>query len=1059
MKVRELFIEALQKSDDTERRAFLDAACAGDAGLRDRVLRLLAEHAKQESFLLDEPPGVAASTVDLPPSERPGAVIGPYKLVELIGEGGMGSVWLAHQAEPVKRKVALKLIKPGMDSKQVLARFEAERQALALMDHPNIARILDGGLTPDGRPYFVMELVKGVPITQYCDANKLTPRQRLELFVPVCQAVQHAHQKAVIHRDLKPSNVLVALYDDRPVPKVIDFGVAKAIGGALTDQTVETGLGGVVGTPEYMSPEQATLNNLDIDTRSDVYALGVLLYELLTGSPPFSKKELEQKGLLEMLRVVREEEPPRPSTKLSTAEALPTLSANRRTEPRKLMALLRSELDWIVLKALEKDRSRRYETANGLAADINRYLAGEPVLAHPPSRGYRLRKFVKRNKPQVIAGSIVVATLSAGIIGTSLGMVRAEYRRRDADKAREEEGRQRQIALVKQNEAENEKLRAIEFRDKALAALRATTGEDVEKLIGERQSLSSNERAYLEAVVKRWQEFADQEGTDELTRAIRGEGHYNVARLCANLGRRDAARREYEKAQEIQLELVEQFPTSPVYQHDLARTRNGLGIVLGRSGKLSAASGHFKLARDTRLALTDRFPNVPKYREDLAATETNLAIVLADLGQPEAARLLFESALVIFDKLTDEFPKVLAYARGLANTHHNLGILLSDMRQPEKARKAYETARDIRSKIAKQFPDPSQYQQELAGTHHSLGTLLSGLRQQDGARRELEAARDIERSLVDQYPGVLQYQRDLCHTHGALGILLRDLNEKDAALRELAAAVETARTLCGRFPKLSECEQDLARCHNNYGALLLDVRKLDEARSELKAALDIRRRFAELPADTPADQVELGANYCNYAIVMREQGKAADSLEWFGHAIKTLTPVQNRSPRNVIAKLFLRNSHLGRAQSYDALGKHAEATKDWDKAIELSSKGDHPGFRVQRAHSRLRAGMVAEAVAEVGELTAPAAGAPNSPTWNANQLYGFACIYAVASEKIADKKQEYADRAMALVHQAVKAGFNNAGHMKQNTDLASLRDREDFKKLLAQLQAMPVRKP
>ena len=333
----------------------------------------------------------------------------------------MGSVWRARQTEPVKRFVAVKLIKAGMDSKQVLARFDAERQALALMDHPNIAKVLDGGLH-DGRPYFVMELVKGVPITEYCDRRRLTPKERLELFVPVCQAIQHAHQKGIIHRDIKPSNVLIALYDDKPVVKVIDFGVAKATGGTLTEHTIDTGFGGVVGTPQYMSPEQATFNNLDIDTRSDVYALGVLLYELLTGSPPFSKQELEKRGVLEMLRVVREEEPPRPSTKLSTADALPTLSANRGTEPKKLTGLLRNELDWVVMKALEKDRTRRYETANGFAADVLRYLAGEAVQAHPPSAAYRLRKFVRRNRLQVIAACLVLLTLVAGIVGTSWGM-------------------------------------------------------------------------------------------------------------------------------------------------------------------------------------------------------------------------------------------------------------------------------------------------------------------------------------------------------------------------------------------------------------------------------------------------------------------------------------------------------------------------------------------------------------------------------------------------------------------------------------------------------------
>ncbi len=438
MTVEEIFLVAVGKPPG-ERAAYLDAACAGGPELRAQVEGLIRSHEAAGS-LLEKPLFQTAPTADhAPPAEGPGAVVGPYKLIEPIGEGGMGSVWMAQQTEPVRRLVAVKLIKAGMDTRQVVARFEAERQALALMDHPNIARVLDGGTTGAGRPYFVMDLVKGVPITRYCDGQRLTLRQRLELFVPVCQAVQHAHQKGIIHRDIKPSNVLVALYDGRPVPKVIDFGVAKAAGQSLTDKTLVTGFGAIVGTLEYMSPEQAEINQLDIDTRSDIYSLGVLLYELLAGSTPFSKKDLEKAGMLEMLRVIREKEPSKPSTKLSSSDALPTLSANRGTEPGKLTRLVRGELDWIVMKALEKDRTRRYETANGFAADVQRYLADEPVQAGPPSAAYRLRKFVRRNRGPVLGASLVLLAVIGGIFGTTIGLIRADDARERAETSAERE--------------------------------------------------------------------------------------------------------------------------------------------------------------------------------------------------------------------------------------------------------------------------------------------------------------------------------------------------------------------------------------------------------------------------------------------------------------------------------------------------------------------------------------------------------------------------------------------------------------------------------------------
>jgi len=410
-----IFNSARQIDKSEARRAYLDQECAGDQAVRARVEALLQVHEVERSFLV-APVAVVTATIDEPLREVPGEVIDRYKLLEQIGEGGFGVVFLAEQLHPVRRKVALKVLKPGMDTRLVVARFEAERQALALMDHTNIAKVHDGGVTQTGRPYFVMELVKGVPITEFCDKNHQTPRQRLELFISVCQAVQHAHQKGIIHRDLKPSNVMVTMHDTTPVVKVIDFGVAKALGQELTDKTLFTGFAQMVGTPLYMSPEQAGESGLDVDTRSDIYSLGVLLYELLTGTTPFDKERFKKAGYDEIRRIIREEEPPRPSTRLArSTETLPSVSAQQPTEPAKLTRLVRGELDWIVMKALEKDRNRRYDTASALAADVQRYLSDEPVHACPPSPWYRFRKLARRNRRALVTVSVLALAALVGV--------------------------------------------------------------------------------------------------------------------------------------------------------------------------------------------------------------------------------------------------------------------------------------------------------------------------------------------------------------------------------------------------------------------------------------------------------------------------------------------------------------------------------------------------------------------------------------------------------------------------------------------------------------------
>ncbi len=411
---RSVFEAAIEKGSPQKRAAYLDEACGGNERLRREAEALLAIHDQAGTVA---PP---ASRDEPRHGERPGGVIGSYKLLEQIGEGGFGVVFMAEQTQPVRRKVALKVLKPGMDTGQVVARFEAERQALALMDHPHIARVLDGGQTEGGRPYFVMDLVKGLPLTDFCDQQRFTLAQRLGLFVDVCAAVQHAHQKGIIHRDLKPSNVLVTLPDGKAQVKVIDFGIAKALGQQLTDKTLFTGFAQMIGTPLYMSPEQAALSNVDVDTRSDVYSLGVLLYELLTGTTPFTRERFQQAGYDEMRRIIREEEPPRPSTRISTlGQAASTVSTQRKSDPRRLSQVFRGELDWVVMKALEKDRNRRYESASAFAADVQRYLSDEPVLACPPSAWYRVGKFARRNRGKlVVAACVCVAVaVTAGSVG------------------------------------------------------------------------------------------------------------------------------------------------------------------------------------------------------------------------------------------------------------------------------------------------------------------------------------------------------------------------------------------------------------------------------------------------------------------------------------------------------------------------------------------------------------------------------------------------------------------------------------------------------------------
>jgi serine/threonine protein kinase/tetratricopeptide (TPR) repeat protein len=526
-----VFYAALDVTDPAQRRQFLDEACAGDAELRAAVEELLKTQADAEQFfaegasslmpLIGELESAAALEQDGAAfEEAPGTMLGRYKVIEKIGEGGFGVVYTADQEQPVRRRVALKVIKLGMDTKSVIARFEAERQALAMMEHPNIARVFDAGATEIGRPYFVMELVHGVKITEYCDRNQLGMEQRLELFIQICHAIQHAHQKGIIHRDIKPSNILVTLQEGVPMPKVIDFGIAKATEERLTDKTLFTACAQWIGTPAYMSPEQIELSGLDLDTRSDIYSLGVLLYELLTGATPFDTKELLKAGVDEMRRTLREREPTTPSAKLHTlsGKELETTAARRDVDPARLVSQVRGDLDWIVMKALEKDRSRRYETANSLAMDIQRYLDDDPVLARPPSNWYRLQKLVRRNRIVFLAGTAVSAALLIGTVTSTCLLIKEREARQRADAAQRQAETSRATEVQLRHEAE--------LREKVTqAALLAGQGhyEEADQLLSG-IALTLPPKAVADALRTRLGPLAEAKAVADVLRTL-GEWH------------------------------------------------------------------------------------------------------------------------------------------------------------------------------------------------------------------------------------------------------------------------------------------------------------------------------------------------------------------------------------------------------------------------------------------------------------------------------------------------------------------------------------------------------
>ena len=990
MTEREIFTIALTRENPAERAAFLDEACSGDDALRLRVESLLVEYQRLGSFM-DVP-----STLNQAPQERLGTQIGPYKLLQQIGEGGMGVVYMAEQTEPVKRKVALKLIKPGMDSHQVIARFEAERQALAMMDHVNIARVLDAGtigLSIDdfqfsidgkppaqsaienqkseienvGRPYFVMELIHGVPITKYSDDNHLTPRQRLELFVPVCHAIQHAHQKGIIHRDIKPSNVMITLYDGKPVPKVIDFGVAKATEQKLTERTLFTQYGTMVGTLEYMSPEQAEMSAVGVDTRSDIYSLGVLLYELLTGSTPLSRKRMKEAGYAEILRLIKEEEPPRPSTRLSeSGGALASISAQRKTEPGQLSKLMRGELDWIVMKTLEKDRNRRYETANGFAADVQRYLNDEAVQACPPSAGYRLRKFVRRNLGAVTTVSLLIAMLFFGTTVSTWQAIRATLAEGLAEQHSHAENQARieaeanfqnareagdqfftrvsESRLLDEPGLQPLRTELLETAARYYQRLTIRESDDPQALADVTLSHLRLAQAYYQAGLfgrhlsaldegMRLAERLFREHPEAITAHVRLSGFWHGGRMLESIpvAQPDSqgALRIYQEATRLWEKLSRRYPREIGFQSDLSKFYELQVSRYSALGKPTEALLAVKRVCEIREQVAAADSGDYEHVAELAYSYIRQASLL-DLSEPQTTEALYHRALL----LQKDAPDVPSYQQSLADHQAFFSRFLVAQRRPQEAIPIYQQAVTIYRKLLVRFPHVAAYRSTLNVWEQEIANLQAGRGHFQGQRtpeQVLEKARLLLQDLqADDAPAGLYVTASLYRqagdSHGG--------SEPQRAALAYQSAVDLFEKLVADSPIVPEYREQLADSYSKLAGWLRIAGKLSAMEQADQNAIAIREKLVSDFPSEPRHRLKLADLYNTAGYRLSGVGKYQESEKKHRQAADLSEKLATEFPDAPIYRWELARSHFSLGICFRWAGRYTEGESSFRHAIK-----------------------------------------------------------------------------------------------------------------------------
>jgi serine/threonine protein kinase/tetratricopeptide (TPR) repeat protein len=906
--IDEVFFAAMERESPEARAAYLDDVCASDPELRRQVERLLEAQHKVGSFL-DGPAAGATVSLALPQTmEGPGAVIGPYKLLEQIGEGGMGVVYMAEQTQPVRRKVALKIIKPGMDTKQVIARFEAERQALALMDHPNIAKVLDAGTTESGRPYFVMELVKGIPITEYCDQHRLSIRERLGLFTQVCQAVQHAHQKGIIHRDIKPSNVLVTSLDGVPLPRVIDFGIAKATGQSLTDKTLFTGFAQLIGTPLYMSPEQAELSAADVDTRSDIYSLGVLLYELLTGTTPFDQDTFRTAALDEVRRIIREDEPPKPSTRLSgLGPTLTTISENRQTDARKLNRSIRGELDWIVMKALEKERSRRYESASGLARDVERYLTGDPIEAGPPSGWYRLSKFARRNRMVLTATVLVALSLVAGTTVSVWQAMLAQRARADA----------------------------IAQRDEARQAVDDMYTDVADQWLKQHAALEPMQRKFLQKALDYYLRFAGDRNKDPKVRSKTANAYHRVGAIQGKLGRHSEAEAAYRRAMAIIEQLVAEEPLSHDYRRDLARIQANLGELLRHMGLTAEGEQLLRSAIASWGKLVGERPSVSQYQHELAQDNITLGRLLLESGERAEAASLFHQAIALLEKLVADAQSEPGYRDALATAHNDLGAMLIEEGRLEDAERSLRRAIELGEKLVADSPSVREYRNTLASRQHNLGALLTNMRRWPEGEHAYRQAIALNEKLAEDSPSILEYRDDLMLNNIALGAHVTAAGRRAEAEPPYRRAVALGERLVADFPSVPQYREHLAMSYSNLGSLLYEMGRQPEASPAIRQAIALEEKLVADSPSAPGYRYLLTMSQATLARVLWTAGNYKEAEHAFHRAITLVEQLAMESPAVLKYRSTLANLHSDLGLLLFRSGHPGESEQEYGRAISL----------------------------------------------------------------------------------------------------------------------------